>query len=649
MKNTLFRPNAIVAALVPLLLAPTAYANNSNDVMVVTASGFEQQVKDAPASISVITRQDLETKPFRDLTDALKDIPGVTVTGGAGATDISIRGMSGKYTLILVDGKRQSSRETRPNSDGPGIEQGWIPPLSAIERIEVVRGPMSSLYGSDAMGGVINIITRKVADKWGGSVRLDTTIQDNSDAGNPNNGNIYVNGPLVNDLLGVQLYGKYSQRPEDKFLDGYPEQRLGSFNSKFSLTPNDKNTFELELGTSLQKRFATAGNSVTKDSEHRSRRENQSISHRGQWGFATSDLSVAHEKTDNYVRKMKVENTVVDGQVLLPLPSNMLTLGGQYKTEKLDDKGNQYDTTLTRLTRWNYALFMENEWRVTDTFALTGGLRYDYDENYGDHWNPRAYAVWNLTDEFTLKGGVSTGFTTPSLRQVVSDWGQVTGGKSRNGMILGNPNLKPEKTTNYEASFNYSDDDGRSASLTGFYTQFKDKIQSYYECDDKTNSRLCISSNGRGFDFIQSRENVDKATLQGVEVTGKLPITTSVKLSTTYTYTHTEQKSGTNKGKPLNRIPDQQFNATVDWQAHERANAWVKANYNGKETSVSKSTEGNKYPGYTTWDLGATWKVNKETSLYSGIYNVFDKKVSQDDYAKTEDGRRYWIGINVDF
>ena len=84
--------------------------------------------------------------------------------------------MGAKYTLILIDGKRQNSRETRTNSDS-GVEGGWTPPLSAIERIEVVRGPMSSLYGSDAMGGVINIITRKVPSEWGGEIRMDSTIQ----------------------------------------------------------------------------------------------------------------------------------------------------------------------------------------------------------------------------------------------------------------------------------------------------------------------------------------------------------------------------------------------------------------------------------------------------------------------------------------
>ncbi|WP_217539603.1 TonB-dependent receptor plug domain-containing protein [Vibrio metschnikovii] len=132
-----------------------------DETLVVTASGFEQVVRNAPASITVISAEEMAKGSFRDLTDALRSVPGIYISGGGASQDISIRGLDAKYTLILVDGKRQGSRQTRPNSDGPGIEQGWIPPLNMIERIEVVRGPMSSLYGSDAMGGSLILSLKK--------------------------------------------------------------------------------------------------------------------------------------------------------------------------------------------------------------------------------------------------------------------------------------------------------------------------------------------------------------------------------------------------------------------------------------------------------------------------------------------------------
>lgn len=129
--------------------------------IVVTATGFEQNITDAPASITVVPGEELEKGAYRDLTDALKDVQGVAVTGSAAERDIFIRGLPGSYTLLLVDGKRQSTRDARTNGNS-GFEQSFLPPANAIERIEVIRGPMSSLYGSDAMGGVINIITKSL-------------------------------------------------------------------------------------------------------------------------------------------------------------------------------------------------------------------------------------------------------------------------------------------------------------------------------------------------------------------------------------------------------------------------------------------------------------------------------------------------------
>ena len=185
------------------------------DSVVVTASGFEQQIKEAPASISVITREELETKPFHNLADAVADVEGVTVERGgkAGGMNISIRGLPSDYTLVLVDGKRlnQNSSGARPNGFGD-VDTNFIPPMAAIERIEVVRGPMSTLYGSDAMGGVINIITRKVSQEWMGQITLDGTAQGDNRYGNNYGSAFYLSGPIATDKLGLTVRGGLYRR-----------------------------------------------------------------------------------------------------------------------------------------------------------------------------------------------------------------------------------------------------------------------------------------------------------------------------------------------------------------------------------------------------------------------------------------------------
>ncbi|MFS4517867.1 TonB-dependent receptor plug domain-containing protein, partial [Delftia tsuruhatensis] len=146
-------------------------ADTSLSTVVVTASGTAVDIKEAPASISVITREDIERKPVTSIGELLSTIPGVTggLSGTGAQSKIKLRGLPEKYTLILVDGKRQGNSAGINYRDDLGSQDlDWISP-EMIERIEVVRGPMSSLYGSDAMGGVINIITRKIGKRWSGS------------------------------------------------------------------------------------------------------------------------------------------------------------------------------------------------------------------------------------------------------------------------------------------------------------------------------------------------------------------------------------------------------------------------------------------------------------------------------------------------
>ncbi len=221
------RPAALAAASL-LLGAVPAFAQGSGQAaasapnpdttlapVVVSASRIVQKITDAPASISVVSREELQTRPYLTLLDALRDIEGVDVgetRDKAGAGTISIRGMGADYTLVLIDGRRQSNvGDIYPNNFG-GSQFSHLPPLEAIERIEVIRGPMSTLYGSDAIGGVINVITRKVGTHWLGSVSLSTTQQSKDEFGDDRTVDVYATGPLLPGLLGLSVRGNYYDR-----------------------------------------------------------------------------------------------------------------------------------------------------------------------------------------------------------------------------------------------------------------------------------------------------------------------------------------------------------------------------------------------------------------------------------------------------
>ena len=622
-----------------------------NDI-VVTASGFEQQISSAPASISVISREELERGHYQNVTDALRDVPGVVVTGGGAGdngNDISIRGMPSQYTLILVDGRPQNSRESRPNGSA-GFEQDWLPPLQAIERIEVVRGPMSTLYGSDAIGGVINVITRKVADSWHGNIQLDTVLQEDSASGDSRQANFYLSGPLVADRLGLQLYGRTSERDEDDIENGYEEKSLQSLTARLSLAASDNHDFTAEAGITEQDRRSLVGRSAPAegcrggctDSIGEYTNSHVALTHSGRFDWGTSETFVQRERSENQSRDIEITNTTAKTSAVIPLGMHMLTVGASWEEESLEDGTTNQISDRTAVENSQWALFMEDEWMLTDAWALTGGLRLDDDDNYGSHLSPRLYSVWKMTPEWTLKGGVSTGYRSPNLREITPDWGQI----SRGGNVYGNPDLEPETSLNKEIALLYGNDAGLNGSLTLFHNDFEDKITRIACPIDICNA----GPNQFGSDPTY-RVNIDDAVTQGVEASLSAPLSDTLALTASYTFTDSEQKSGEYAGEPLTQLPRHQVSATLDWDVNARLSQWTKVSYRGEESqpTTGPSQSAIVAPSYTFVDAGIGYQLNDSTTVNAGIYNLFDERITYDEYGYVDDGRRVWLGLNVAF
>jgi outer membrane receptor for ferrienterochelin and colicins len=656
--------NRSSAALIALACSTSALASDPTpdpqgqttraDEIVVTASGGrEQQVKDAPASISVLTREDLDRLPYREVTDALLEIPGVTVTPGEGnSRDISIRGMAPQYTLILVDGKRLSSRETRTNG-GNISEGGQLPPLESIERIEVVRGPMSSLYGSDAMGGVVNIITRRIAKTWRGSARVNGTLQLGSNYGNVADGNFYLSGPIAGSV-GIQVQGAATRRGEDRVIGGTPERRDESLAGKLGWNAGPDHSFLAELGYYRQTVTATAGKTVATsatvptgvENVQAQRRYVGSISHSGSWGFATSESYLQLEDAKSLQDGKRIKNTVGQSIWMVPLPANALSVGAYYRNEDLTDTVGNLLAGSTRdgASRRQVAAFAENELTVLTGLRLTGGLRMDDDQQYGTHWTPRVYAVWNIDRAFTLKGGYSQGFRAPNLRQTLPDWGQ----SSRGGTIYGNPDLEAETSRTIEAGLLF-DGGTFQASLTAYDTRFDDKI-TRVTC--VVAAAWCsgepLSSIGRP---PTTYVNVDKAKVRGIEATIDVPLTSTLKINATGTLTDSEQLSGANIGRALNDTPKQQASASLNWKPTTRLSGYIRGIFRGEEAITEAQISGNATvaPSYTTIDIGASYKVSPRFTLHGGVQNVLDKRLSYDRFGYVIDPARIWLGIGTRF
>lgn len=657
-------------------------SSQSLETVVVTASAREQLLRDAPASISVLSREELLKSPVLDVADAVNQLEGVSIVGNTpNETDISIRGLSGEYTLLMVDGRRMNSRETMNRGTG-GVQSNLLPPLGAIERIEVVRGPMSSLYGSDAIGGVINVITRKVTDRWIGSVDLSGVVQTDSALGDAQQGSFWFGGPLLDGRLGLQAYGKYQHRDEDDiYYPGPNSSGAHEFDSRgggarLAFMPTDTQTFTVEAGYDQIAYQRTPGLSINttaleQESEHR--RRMWAVGHEADWGLASTRLSLQQEVVEKTERlgpltdpsQPEVTNTVLDALLTIPLAGHTLKAGGQYREDSVTGIGGQdsipgYSANVNKVTLNAWALFAEGDYRVTEDFTVTAGLRLDHDERYGSQWIPRLYGIWHLSDSLTLRGGVAKGFKAPTIRQSVPGYCMTTGGALLTpGSLCGNPDLDAETSVNSELGLGWSLANGGNLSLTLFNNKFENKVASY---DTGVPDALVPIRN------VYIYDNIDKVTLRGVELGATLPLADHWTLKGNYTYTDSKREGDRGEpafdgssldGKPLDKTPEHMLNARVDWSVTDSIDLYARSATVGKQywagfRNAAMNTR--ERPGATTYDLGATWQATRHLRIGIAVLNLTDKVVPVDERNRNtglsgnwmvDEGRRVWMSINA--
>ncbi|MDC8804189.1 TonB-dependent receptor [Halomonas pacifica] len=695
---------ALASAGLPALADDSARLDN----IVVTAAGFEQTLRDAPASISVITREALQEQRITSLADALRNVEGVDVGGQVGKTggrNISIRGMPSDYTLILIDGRRQNAAgSVTPNGFGE-TSTSFFPPISSIERIEVIRGPMSTLYGSDAMGGVINIITRRVDREWNGSLEVENTLNEDDDFGDSRALSLYASGPLIEDRLGLQLRGRLYDREASHLTyqdaNGEPidvsqrgpspvEGRNYHLGARLTLAASDDHDLWLDGEIGRQRYNNDEGQLGTLDDpqgriggysdELRFEREQLAIGHTGRFSAGTLESSLMRNTTETLgrtipgdrnggdfgqplpalpqltigsPRTLETTNTVLDSKFVMPLGDHMATFGGQWMDSELTDG---LATETFAQTTW--ALFAEDEWLLRDDLALTLGGRYDHHDAFGSQFSPRGYLVWNASDQWTLKGGISRGYRTPSLNDLHDGVNGVTG----QGTILtiGNPDLQPETSTSSEVGIHFDNQAGFMASATLFHNRFDDKIA---DGED-----IVVSGHPSILDGTYAQQvNIDEAETQGVELSARLQLAPAWHLSANYTFTDSEQKSGENAGDPLTDTPEHAVNATLRWQASERLSTWLAAEYRSERYRNRSRVRGapsyddlGDFKAYSLFHLGGSYAVADNVTLSATVYNLLDQDFvdyrAYDNgnsygnvYANSEEGRRLWLSARFEF
>lgn len=659
------------------------------DESVVSASGYEQDTREAPASISITTEKELQSKPVTDLGSAVGDVPGVDVSQTKmGNSTVSIRGFDAAYTLFMIDGKRQNV-STAMMDNGFDPTSAFIPPVGMIERIEVLRGPASVAWGSDAVGGVVNVITKRHPDQLTGSFTIDGTLQQHDEYGNRGGTSFYLGVPLKENVASLTLRGRYQKSGKDEIKSpngtyathSSTETYLGNFGGRLNLTVDPENFFYVDGDFT---RFQ-GGSMQTSSSSIQSRRWYQKYNflagHEGTYDFGRTETYVMANGLD-LLQTRTTLNPWSNGSLATPgttsgswndplrsawsytaatkftSPVELDAYGSMMVTGGLEGTYETFKDTQTEIIRGQtldqsvLSAFLESEYFMTEEWIATVGGRATWSDIFGAHFAPRAFLVFKPMDALNFKGGVSAGYKTPNVKQLTNG---AFSGTAPGDRTFGNPDLKPEESWSYELSTTL--DIARAAQLTvgGFYTDFKNMIAT----EDMSGAEH-IGSDGKA---DKRQINYGSVRTRGIEVLLKTASFHGWTYSTGYTLTDAEIREGSSAGKRPNELPKHSWQNRIDY-ANGNFSAYLKST--SKFDMAVVSTKGapttDTYKDVTIVDLGASYAFLKNHRISVAVNNVLDQsttewqqieskgKVSYANlYSDLVDGRNLWVSYNYSF
>ncbi|PWB33878.1 TonB-dependent siderophore receptor [Pseudomonas sp. SDI] len=681
----------------------------------------EEELKQAPG-VSIITAEDIQKRPpSNDLSDIIRREPGVNLTGNStsGARgnnrQIDLRGMGPENTLILIDGKPSTSRNAvrygwSGDRDTRG-ETNWVP-AEAVERIEILRGPAAARYGSGAMGGVVNIITKRPSAELKGAMTLYTLLPEDDAEGMSKRTNFSLSGPLTDDLI-FRVYGGLNktdaddqrinsahQAFEESLMAGREGVRNKDINGMLSWKINPQHTVDLEASYSRQGNiFAgdtmlNAGGAFVESQNGKEtnimQRSAFALTHHGDfdWGSSMAALSYDLTRNDRLNEGLagwgegapsagagrfesRLRNTRANGELNLPLSyglEQVLTVGAEYLYESLNDPGSLrpqgYDPAgfarETKTTARSHALFVEDNIEVGSDTIVTPGLRYDHHERFGDNFSPSLNASHQITEALSIKGGIARAYKTPNLYQANPNYLLYSRGNGCNSgetniggcYLLGNDNLKPEISVNKEIGLAYDKGTWRT-SATYFRNDYKNKI-------DASNQALYRLPNGRR---ILQWENKGKALVQGIEGNLFVELTPSLDWNTNFTYMIDSKDKET--GEALSVIPKYTVNTTLDWNATDKLSFQVNGTYYGKQEAPGYNARLNEpldrtvqkdVDPYGLVGISSGYAFNQNFSVRVGVNNLFDKRLYREGNSDeagaltyNEPGRAYFASVTTSF
>ena len=571
---------------------------------VVTATKTMHSLGDVPVAAEVITKEEIKAKNIKTVQDALKYLSGIKVDkfcGGWGDKGkVQIQGLSANYTLILVDGQKYHG------GHGEGVDLHSIP-IEMIERIEILKGPASALHGSDAIGGVINIITKSAPKK--------PMFSASTSFGTRNTQVHEASGGF--EQAGFGTFLNYTRRESDGIDAEFDEYEEDIFQGtlQYEFTPESKlslrpyySKHRMEYKDRTQERSGL--NSIWEWSPD----ELSKLNLRGSWfnyEHYTGDRK-SNWDDDNYEVELNYSRLILD--------RHTMTAGLHYQGEDIDDEGKGYEADQTL-----NSFFLQDEIDLS-RFVLVLGLRMDAHDEWGTETNPKASLLYRVTDVFKLRASVGRAFRAPALVKLYGGW--------RMGpyMVHPNPDLDPETSIGYQIGAEYEFSERLLAKAGLFRNEVEDMI-----------SYRVVRSGRPPWDMYW--ENIDKVTTQGIEASLISQIMDNLTSKLGYTYLDTEDEK---TGKELLERPKHKLDLEFDWKVTKFGLTLnLAGQYIGKRYYEDDDDNIIKLGGYTIWNFALTKDITKYAEVFARVDNIFGKEDIQDEYDI--DGTEFLAGLKVKF
>ena len=659
-----FKRNIVAITLLAqgLFMSHSAIADSIEleklNTIVVTATRSEKKLVDSPIRTEVVDEQELKRTNAITLKDALENIPGILLREihGKSGYEISLQGLTSDQVLVLIDGLPLAAS----TSSTVDLDQYLV---AGIEHIEVVKGAASAQYGSSAIGGVINIITKKVKDGISVSGQVDVGTYGKQNA----NGKT---ASINNHHEQIQLEAKQGDFQGRILLDQFKSDGFAVDPSKYPLQGDAQKRQQYSLYSAWQptEQFSVwVDFNDYQETDHQrsyifispSNREQYKVEEIERQRLSTGaklktanqilvDVKAVHESydttstqtTDGYLsalRQSNQENNHFSSQISLPSWNKQnWQLGYDWHEEKLEQSNNgKFEMQGGEVSRDRHELYLQNDVQVTNKLDAVFGWRFQNDEDFGDHnafkfsTKYRFYENDDRLADFRLSYG--QGYRVPNLKERFYSFDHSHLGY----IVIGNPNLKPESSDSYQLGISLVQNDLWNADFNLFWNDIQDLIQTDYD-----NS---VVING----ITQySYSNVAKAETKGIETSAQWNITPYLALNGSYTYTEARDKTTNNA---LTRRPKHIARLGTNYSLNDQLDLTLRARYQSSEYGDSD----NQYssPDWFTLDSQLDYQISPYISAFVGIDNIFKE---QRDFSATFDyrpisGRYTYTGLRFNW